>query len=137
MVEPAGALSITALESYRDKIKGKTVVCVVSGSNNDITRMEEIRERSLLSEGLKHYFIVRFPQRSGALKEFLDDVLGPADDITHFEYRKKSSREQGPAVVGVELQHKEDFAGLIKRLNEKKFIYEYLNDRPDLFQYLI
>jgi threonine dehydratase len=137
VVEPAGALSITALETYREQIKGKNVVCVVSGSNNDITRMEEIRERSQLCEGLKHYFIIRFPQRSGALREFLVDVLGAGDDITHFEYKKKSSREKGPALVGVELQKKEDFQGLIKRLKEKKFIYEYLNDQPDLFQYLI
>jgi threonine dehydratase len=137
VVEPAGALSITALEAYREEIKGKNVVCVVSGSNNDITRMEEIRERSLLTEGLKHYFIIRFPQRSGALREFLVDVLGANDDITHFEYRKKSSREKGPALVGVELQKKEDFEGLIERLKEKKFFYEYLNDQPDLFQYLI
>lgn len=137
VVEPAGALSITALDLYRDAIKGKTVVCIISGGNNDITRMEEIRERSQLFEGVKHYFIVRFPQRSGALREFLVDVLGPNDDITYFEYKKKSSREKGPALVGIELQKKEDFNGLIQRLNEKKFIYEYLNDQPDLFQYLL
>ncbi len=137
VVEPAGALTITALDLYRDAIKGKNVVCIVSGGNNDITRMEEIRERSQLYEGLKHYFIIRFPQRSGALREFLVDVLGPNDDITHFEYKKKNSREKGPALVGIELQKKEDFVGMIKRLKEKKFIYEYLNDQPDLFQYLI
>lgn len=89
VVEPAGALSMSALDDYKDKIKGKNVVCIVSGSNNDITRMEEIKERSLLYEGLKHYFIVRFPQRAGALQNFVSNVLGPHDDITYFEYRKK------------------------------------------------
>jgi threonine dehydratase len=136
VAEPAGALSIAALDQYRDKIKGKKVVCVVSGSNNDITRTEEIRERSLLYEGLKHYFIVRFPQRSGALREFLNEVLGPGDDITHFEYRKKHNRERGPAVVGLELKNKEDFQGLLERMDKKKIAYQYLNDQQDLFQYL-
>jgi threonine dehydratase len=136
VVEPAGALSIAALDQYRNKIKGKKVVCVVSGSNNDITRTEEIRERSLLYEGLKHYFIVRFPQRSGALREFLNEVLGPGDDITHFEYRKKHNRERGPAVVGLELKNKEDFQGLLDRMDKKKIAYQYLNDQQDLFQYL-
>ncbi|MBR6541112.1 MAG: threonine ammonia-lyase IlvA, partial [Bacteroidales bacterium] len=96
VVEPAGALSITALRFYADKIKGKNVVCIVSGSNNDIARSEEIKEKSLLYEGLKHYFIVRFPQRSGALLTFIKDVLGPNDDITHFSYTKKINKEMGP-----------------------------------------
>ncbi len=137
VVEPAGALSITALDEFRDEIKGKNVVCVLSGSNNDITRTEEIKERSLLFEGLKHYFIVRFPQRAGALREFLVNVLGPTDDITHFEYSKKNSRERGPAVIGIELQRKEDFIPLLRRMKERKFQYEYLNEKPTLFQYLI
>ena len=137
VIEPAGALSITALDQYRKKIKGKNVVCIVSGSNNDITRTEEIKERSLLYEGLKHYFIVRFPQRAGALRTFVDIVLGPNDDITHFEYSKKTNREKGPAVIGIEVQKKEDFNGLIQRMEENGFIYEYLNEKPDLFQFLI
>ncbi|HKL33866.1 MAG TPA: threonine ammonia-lyase [Tangfeifania sp.] len=137
VIEPAGALSITALEKFRDEIKGKNVVCIVSGSNNDITRMEEIKERSLLHEGLKHYFIVRFPQRAGALRTFVDVVLGPNDDVTHFEYSKKTNREKGPAVIGIELQKKEDFEGLIQRMKENGFVYEYLNEKPDLFQFLI
>lgn len=136
VVEPAGALSIAALDFYKDKIKGKNVVCIVSGSNNDITRTEEIRERSLLYEGLKHYFIVRFAQRSGALREFLNEVLGPDDDIVHFEYRKKNNREKGPAVVGLELKHKEDLAGLLERMDKRNIGYQYLNDSRDLFQYL-
>ncbi len=137
VVEPAGALAITALEFYREQIEGKNVVCMVSGSNNDITRTEEIRERSLLYEGLKHYFIVRFPQRAGALRDFVDKVLGPNDDITMFEYSKKNNREQGPALIGIELQDKEDYAGLVQRLEENGFVFEYINDRPDLFQLLI
>jgi len=137
VIEPAGALSIAALDFYREEIKGKNVVCIVSGSNNDITRTEEIKERSLLYEGLKHYFIVRFPQRAGALRIFVDVVLGPTDDITHFEYSKKTNREKGPAIVGIEVQKKEDFQGLIQRMEENGFVYEYLNENPDLFQFLI
>jgi threonine dehydratase len=137
VVEPAGALTITALRYYQEKIKGKNVVCVVSGNNNDITRTAEIRERSLLFEDLKHYFIVRFPQRAGALREFLEYVLGPYDDITHFEYSKKNNREKGPALVGIEIQKPENLAPLLQRMEERKFVFEYLNENSDLFQYLI
>ena len=137
VVEPAGALSISALEDFREKIKGKTVVCIVSGSNNDITRTEEIKERSLLYQGLKHYFIVRFPQRAGALKEFVNDVLGPEDDIAHFEYTKKNSRERGPAVIGIELKQKEDFNSLIQRMKDRNIVYEYLNEKQDLFHFIV
>ena len=137
VVEPAGALAITALRYYQEQIKGKNVVCVVSGNNNDITRTEEIKERSLLFEGLKHYFIIRFPQRAGALREFLEHVLGPNDDITHFEYSKKNNREKGPALVGLEIQKPEDLQPLVNRMKERNFAFEYLNQKSDLFQYLI
>jgi threonine dehydratase len=137
VVEPAGALSIAALDYFADEIKGKNVICILSGSNNDITRTEEIKELSLLFEGLKHYFIIRFPQRSGALRDFADKVLGPDDDITHFEYRKKTSRERGPALVGIELQKPGDFDGLVARMEANGFVAEYLNEKPELFQYLI
>ncbi|MGZ2368763.1 threonine ammonia-lyase IlvA [Ancylomarina sp. YFZ004] len=137
VAEPAGVLSIAALELMGDKIQGKNVVCVLSGSNNDITRMEEIKERSLLYEGLKHYFMVRFPQRSGALKEFVNDVLDSGDDITHFEYYKKSSREKGPAVIGIEVQNPEDLQRLQQRMADRNFIFEYLNDKTDLFQLIV
>ncbi|MCF6167366.1 threonine ammonia-lyase IlvA [Lutibacter sp.] len=137
VVEPAGVLSIAALEKYKEKIKGKTVVCVVSGGNNDITRMEEIKERALFYEGLKHYFIIKFPQRAGALKEFVVDVLGPNDDIAYFEYTKKHNRDKGPAVVGIELDTKEDFEPLVERMRQKGFLGEYLNEKPELFQFLI
>ncbi|TAE30311.1 MAG: threonine ammonia-lyase [Candidatus Kapaibacterium sp.] len=137
VVEPAGALAIAVMEQFREEIRGKTVVCVVSGSNNDITRTEEIKERSMLYEGLKHYFIVRFPQRAGALREFLSEVLGPTDDITYFQYSKKTARERGPAVVGLELQDRNDFDALIERMNARNITYEYLNDRPDLLQHIV
>lgn len=137
VAEPAGALAIAALDQYRDRIKGKTVVCIVSGSNNDITRMEEIRERSLLYEGLKHYFMIRFPQRSGALLSFIQTVLGPTDDITHFQYSKKTNREEGPAIIGIEIQSRDDLKRLLKRMDEKGVIYSYLNNNLDLFHTLI
>lgn len=137
VVEPAGALSIGALDFFRDKIKGKNVVCVLSGSNNDITRTEEIRERSLIYEGLKHYFIIRFPQRPGALRDFLNNILGPQDDITHFEYFKKHNRESGPAVVGIQLRNKDDYEGLIDRMNGNKIQYQVIKDNPMLFELLI
>lgn len=137
VAEPAGVLSISALETLQDEIKDKNVVCILSGGNNDIVRTEEIKERSLLYEGLKHYFIISFPQRAGALREFLVDVLGPNDDITHFQYSKKNSRERGPAVIGIELKYAKDFAGLMQRLNKVNFKYEYINDNAELFHYLI
>jgi threonine dehydratase len=137
VAEPAGALSIAALDFLKDEIKGKNVVCLVGGGNNDITRTEEIKERSLLYEGLKHYFIIRFAQRAGAMREFLTDVLGPNDDITLFEYSKKTNRERGPAMVGLELKNKADFEPLIERMKAARIQFEYINDKPDLFEFLI
>lgn len=137
VVEPAGALSIAALDTYKEQIKGKNVVCIVSGSNNDITRTAEIKERALLYENIKHYFIIKFPQRAGALREFVADILGPDDDITHFEYTKKTNREKGAAVVGLELKSADDLAPLIARMKRLNFYGDYLNDKPDLFQFLV
>jgi len=137
VVEPAGALTISALDFFKDEIKGKNVVCVVSGSNNDITRTEEIKERSLVYEGLKHYFMVQFPQRPGALKAFVNDVLGEEDDITYFQFSKKNSRESGPVVVGIELKHREDFQLICDKLNDLNFKFEYLNNNPILFGLLV
>jgi len=137
VVEPAGALTLSVLDLYKNKIQGKNVVCVVSGSNNDITRTSEIKERALLHENLKHYFMVRFPQRAGALKEFVVEILGPNDDITHFEYSKKHSREKGPAIVGIVLKQPSDLEPLIAKMKEKNFYGDYLNPKPDLFQFLI
>jgi threonine dehydratase len=137
VVEPAGALSVTALDACREQIKGKTVVCVISGGNNDIDRMQEIKEKSLLYEGLKHYFIVRFPQRPGALKLFVNNVLGPGDDITRFEFIKKNSKENGPALVGIELKNAEDYPALLERMAEHRFEVIELNRDQTLFEYLV
>lgn len=137
VVEPAGALSIAALDGFRDDIKGKNVVCIVSGSNNDIDRMQEIKERSLLYEGLKHYFIIRFFQRPGALKEFVNHVLGPDDDITRFEYIKKTNKEAGPALVGVELKRREDYEKLIANLEKYNINYTEINKDDNLFGHMV
>lgn len=137
VAEPAGALSIAALDFLKDGIRGKNVVCLVGGGNNDITRTEEIKERSLLYEGLKHYFIIRFPQRAGAFRDFLELALGPTDDITLFEYSKKTNRERGSALVGIELKSKADFEPLIERMETAKIQFEYINDKPALFEFLI
>jgi len=137
VVEPAGALTISALDFYKEEIKGKTVVCIVSGSNNDIERTAEIKERSLLYEGLMHYFMIQFPQRPGALKEFVNDILGPDDDITYFQFTKKNSREVGPAVVGLELKNKKDIIAIKTKMDNKGFEYKYLNEKQDLFHQLI
>ncbi len=137
VVEPAGALSIAALDFFTEEIKGKNVVCIVSGSNNDITRTAEIKERALLYANLKHYFIIKFPQRAGALKEFVAEILGVNDDITHFEYTKKTNRENGAAVVGLQLKSSDDLQPLIKRMKDSNFYGDYLNDKPDLFQFLV
>jgi len=137
VVEPAGALSVAVLDACKEQIKGKKVVCIISGGNNDIARMQEIKEKSLLYEGLKHYFIVRFPQRPGALKLFVNNVLGPHDDITHFEFIKKSEKESGPALVGIELQSAADYPALLKRMEEHRFDVIELNRDQTLFEFLV
>jgi threonine dehydratase len=137
VVEPAGALAIAALDDFAAEIKGKNIVCIVSGSNNDIDRMQEIKERSLQYEGLKHYFLISFAQRPGALKEFVNDVLGPTDDITRFEYMQKTNKENGPALVGIELQSKKDYELLIKKLEARGISYTELNKNDTLFGYLV
>src|SRR5450432_1322379 len=137
VVEPAGALSIAVLDDYREEIKGKNIVCIVSGSNNDIDRMQEIKERSLQFEGLKHYFLVRFAQRPGALKEFVNHVLGPTDDITRFEYMQKTNKENGPAVVGIELVSRTDYDLLIANMTHYQINYTELNKNDNLFGYLV
>lgn len=136
VVEPAGVLSIAALDDFKEQIKGKNVVCILSGGNNDIDRMQEIKERSLQYEGLKHYFLIRFAQRAGALKEFVNHVLGPDDDITRFEYMQKHNKETGPALVGVELKSKKDYDRLLKNL--KRFHVNYSEIKDDnMFEYIV
>ena len=137
IAEPAGALSIAALDFYKEEIKGKSVVCVISGGNNDIGRMQDIKEKSLIYEGLLHYFIVNFPQRAGALRQFLDNVLGPDDDITTFEYTRKNNKESGPGLVGIELKNSEDYEGFIDRMVQSGFSYTEVKKGSTLFDLLI
>jgi threonine dehydratase len=137
VAEPAGALSIAALDDYAEQIKGKDVVCVIGGGNNDIDRMQEIKERSLQYEGLKHYFLIRFAQRPGALKEFVNHVLGPNDDIVRFEYVQKHNKETGPALVGVELKSRTDYDALLKNLRDYHVNYTELKKEDNAFGYLV
>ena len=137
VVEPAGALSIAGLENHAAEIKGKNVVCIVSGSNNDIDRMPEIKERSLQYEGLKHYFLIRFAQRPGALKEFVNNVLGPNDDITRFEYMQKTDKESGPAVVGIELVSRADYEILMENMRKYQIDFTEINKNDTLFSLLV
>ncbi|MEO8720680.1 MAG: threonine ammonia-lyase IlvA [Ginsengibacter sp.] len=137
VVEPAGALSIAILDDYAKEIQGKNVVCIISGGNNDIDRMQEIKERSLQYEGLKHYFLIRFAQRPGALKEFVNEVLGPNDDITRFEYMQKNNKEAGPALVGIELGDKRDYNALKRNMDLYKINYTELKKDDDAFGYLV
>lgn len=137
VAEPAGALSVAALENYKKEIRGKTVVCVISGGNNDINRMKEIEERSLLYEEMKHYFILNFPQRPGALKEFVNDVLGPQDDITKFEYLKKTSQNTGTVIIGIQLKNHDDLNQLKSNVHNFDPSNIYINENKMLYSLLI
>ena len=137
VLEPAGTLCISALHQYADQIKGKNVVCVVSGSNNDITRMEDIKERATRYQGLKHYFMVTFDQQPGALRRFVNSVLNPDDDIIHFQYIKKNNKEKGPVFVGIEFRQPGEIAGIQARMLAEGFTYEYLNNKPDFLSLLV
>jgi len=137
VAEPAGTLSVAALDSYAEQIKGKTVVCIISGGNNDIDRMQEIQERALQYEGLKHYFLINFAQRPGALKSFVNDVLSENEDITRFEYIKKNNKESGPALVGIELKKREGYQSLMQRMKSKKVNYKELSNFEAEFKYLV
>ncbi|WP_030483551.1 threonine ammonia-lyase IlvA [Nocardioides aequoreus] len=135
VAEPAGALATAALHQL-DLEPGATVLCVLSGGNNDVSRYAEIVERSLVHTGLKHYFLVDFPQEPGALRAFLDDVLGPDDDITLFEYVKRNNRETGPALVGLELSTADDLAPLLARIEASPAHIERLPPDSPLTRYL-
>jgi threonine dehydratase len=137
VTEPAGALSVAALDQLRDAIKDKTVVCVISGGNNDISRYPEIIERSLIHQGLKHYFLVEFSQRPGQLRRFLEEALGPTDDIVRFEYTKKNNKESGPALVGLELAQKSDLGPLLKRIQQVGIKFQKITDDPLLLDFLV
>ncbi len=136
VAEPAGAVSVAALDFIKDKIIDKNVGIIICGGNNDINRTQEIQERSMLYEGLKHYFIIKFPQRAGALRDFLN-VLGPTDDITHFQYTKKNNKENGPALVGIQLTKVEDFDILVQKMKAESITFRHLNDDPTLFETMV
>jgi threonine dehydratase len=136
IAEPAGALATAGLGLFRPE-PGQKVVAIVSGGNNDVSRYAEIVERSLVYEGRKHYFMVNFPQEPGALRRFLDDVLGPNDDITHFEYTKRSNRELGPALVGIELGDPADYPGLIQRLEASPIGFEVVEPDSPFYRFLV
>jgi threonine dehydratase len=137
VAEPAGTLSISSLEQIKDQIKGKNVVCVLSGGNNDILRYPEILERSLVWRGLKHYFIIEFAQKPGQLKEFLNSALGPDDDIVRFEYIKKTNKEKGPALVGIELRNQEDLNPLLKRMEKIELNFRQIRNDDVMYDYLV
>lgn len=137
VAEPAGAATIAALEVVKDQIKGQTICCIISGGNNDINRMPEMEERALIYEGIKHYFVVNFPQRPGALREFVNDILGPNDDITRFEYIKRANKGTGPVLIGIALGDKKDYAQFISRLEEFDPQYINLHENDSLYKMLV
>lgn len=137
IAEPAGAASIAALEMAKDSIKGKTIVCIISGGNNDINRMQEMEERALIYDGVKHYFVVNFPQRPGALREFVNNILGPNDDITRFEYIKRANKGRGPVLIGITLGDKKDYNALIERLSVFDPSYINLHGNESLYNLLV
>ncbi|HET9128653.1 MAG TPA: threonine ammonia-lyase IlvA [Propionibacteriaceae bacterium] len=140
IAEPAGALASSALTGTHPRVRvepGQTVVCILSGGNNDVSRYAEIVERSLIDEGRKHYFLVNFPQEPGALRRFLDEVLGPDDDITLFEYVKRSNREIGPALVGIELGDPRSYPELVARLDASPLTVELISPDSPFYRFLV
>jgi threonine dehydratase len=137
VAEPAGALASAALHLDLGLAPGSTVVCVLSGGNNDVSRYAEVVERALVFEGLKHYFLVEFPQEPGALRRFLDEVLGPDDDITLFEYVKRNNRETGPALVGIELQNPADLHPLLARMEHSPGRIQVVPPDSPLFGFIL
>ncbi|HEM3457423.1 threonine ammonia-lyase IlvA [Streptococcus suis] len=137
VAEPAGAATIAALEVVKDQIKGQTICCIISGGNNDINRMPEMEERALIYEGIKHYFVVNFPQRPGALREFVNDILGTNDDITRFEYIKRANKGTGPVLIGIALGDKTDYTQFISRLEEFDPQYINLHENDSLYKMLV
>lgn len=137
IAEPAGALAISSLDQLAGEIKGKTVVCILCGGNNDLLRYPEILERSLVYKGLKHYFLIEFAQKPGQLKRFVNEVMGPNDDIVLFEYIKKNNKERGPALVGIELKDSYDFEPFLERMKKIELSYTILKSDNMLYKYLI
>lgn len=137
IVESAGATPVAGLDLIKDEIKGKNVVCVISGGNFDLLRYPEILEKSLIYQGRKHYFIVEFAQKPGQLRKFVNEVLGPNDDIVLFEYLKKNNKEKGPVLVGIEYLKKEDYFKMTKKMTELNFNFKEINPKENIFQLLV
>jgi threonine dehydratase len=137
IAEPSGALAVSSLEKIKGKIKGKNVVCVICGGNNDIARYPEIIERSLIWKGLKHYFVVEFTQKPGELKFFLEKALSVNEDIVRFEYIKKTNKETGAALVGIELSKKEDLDALLDRFNKLEISYKKIQTTDLIYELLV
>jgi threonine dehydratase len=129
IIEPAGVLSLCALDILKSEIKNKNVVCIISGGNSDVFRMTEILERSLIYEGLKHYFKIQFPQKAGVLKEFILNVMGKDDDIIYFKYEKIVNKETGPVIIGIEIKNKNDIEEIINKMNKNNILYEKLETK--------
>jgi threonine dehydratase len=136
VLEPAGALAIDALPDLRTAIEGRTVVCVTSGGNFDFERLPEVKERAMRYAGLKKYFILRLPQRPGALRDFLE-ILGPDDDIARFEYLKKSARNFGSVLIGIETGSEANFAALFARMETAGFDYRDITEDETLANFLV
>lgn len=137
ITEPAGALSVAGLELIKETIFNKTIVCIISGGNNDIMRYNEIIEKSLIHRGLMHYFIVQFPQIPGALRIFVTDILGKNDDITRFEYMKKSNKSYGSVLIGIQLQDPNDIENILKNLDMCNYKYTKITQDDTLYSLLI
>ncbi len=137
VAEPAGALAISALDILGEELRGGSIGGLWCGGNNDILRMPEIKERALLYANLKHYFLVQFPQRAGSLKQFVSEILGPNDDITYFEFSKKSFRPNTTALVGIEVSQVTDYQRLVDSMKSHNFKFDYLNNKQSLFEFLI
>ncbi len=137
IIEPSSATTIAALDFLQNEIKGKNIVCVLSGGNFDLLRYPEILEKSLVYQGLKHYFLIEFAQKPGQLKKFVNHVLGVDDDIILFEYIKKNNKEKGPALVGIELSKKENYQKIINNLEKYQFSFQVINSNDLLYKYLI
>lgn len=136
IAEPAGALSVTALSELKLGTND-IVVCIISGGNNDLLRYAEVVERSLVHRGLKHYFLVNFPQEPGQLRSFLSDILGPDDDITLFEYLKRNNRETGTALIGLQLGRASDFDGLVERMNASRIDCRHLKPGTPEYEFVV
>jgi threonine dehydratase len=137
IAEPAGALAPASLGEEVSVPPDATVVCLLSGGNNDVSRYAEVVERSLVHRGLKHYFLVEFPQEPGALRRFLDEVLGPDDDIVLFEYVKRDNRETGPALVGIEISSRDGYEPLWARMKTSPLKIQPVAPGSTLYRFLV